>query len=87
MEQVFFDGVDSIKFCAGLVRINTFTLLSTEEDSAPESTVAGPCLVTTPQGFAAMLYGFENMAEKLTENGVMQQVMSKGSQTNIQEGA
>ena len=71
MEQVFFDGVATMKFCAGLVRINTFILPSTEEASDPAKFEPGPCLVTTPQGFAAMLAGFEDMASRLVESGVL----------------
>ncbi len=75
MERIFLDGIEQMQFTAGLVRISTFAYGAQAEDGKSALQEPGVCLVTTPQGFAAMLRGFEEMAAKLVEAGVLQQAL------------
>ena len=66
----FIDGVSQAHFLNGNIRLNTFILQGQQGNEA--SQVENAQLVLTPQGFISMLGAMQQLAEKLTEVGMLQ---------------
>lgn len=66
----FIDGVSQVHLINGNIRLDTFILQGKQgADPVQEENAQ---LVLTPQGFLAMLGAMQQLAEKLTEAGLLQ---------------
>ena len=66
----FIDGVSQVHLINGNIRLDTFILQGKQGAETVQEENAQ--LVLTPQGFLAMLGAMQQLAEKLTEAGLLQ---------------
>ena len=66
----FIDGVSQVHLINGNIRLDTFILQGKQGAEPVQEENAQ--LVLTPQGFLAMLGAMQQLAEKLTEAGLLQ---------------
>ena len=66
----FLDGVSQVHLINGNIRLDTFILQGKQGAEPVQEENAQ--LVLTPQGFLAMLGAMQQLAEKLTEAGLLQ---------------
>ena len=68
--KCYIDGVQHVHYLGGMVRLDLFRL-APQANSEPLQESAGQ-LIMTPQGLVSMLNAMQQLAEKLTEAGVLQ---------------
>ncbi len=66
----YIDGFSQIHFINGMVRIDTFQL-QPQKNSEPTKN-DDTQIIMTPQTFIEALSAMQQLAEKLTENGILQ---------------
>ena len=66
----FVDGVSQVHLINGNIRLDTFVLQG--QAGADPTPVENAQIILTPQGFLAMLGSMQQLAEKLTEAGLLQ---------------
>ena len=66
----FIDGVSQVHLINGNIRLDTFVLQG--QQGAEPVQEEGTQLILTPQGFLATLGAMQQLAEKLTEAGLLQ---------------
>ena len=71
----FIDGVSQVHLINGNIRLDTFVLQGKQGAEPVQEENAQ--LVLTPQGFLAMLGAMQQLAEKLTEAGLLQKQEQK----------
>lgn len=69
-KQLFIDGVRTVHFVGGMVRLDTF-VLQPQAGGEPAQEDAGQ-LVMTPQAFVSALEAMRQLAARLAEAGVLQ---------------
>ena len=70
MKKKYIDGFSQVHFIGGMVRINMFTFLPVP-DAEPTQEDAGQ-LVMTPQAFVGALNAMQQLADRLTDAGILQ---------------
>ena len=66
----FVDGVSQVHLINGNIRLDTFVLQG--QPGAEPTAVDNAQIILTPQGFLGMLASMQQLAEKLTEAGLLQ---------------
>ncbi|MBQ7529841.1 hypothetical protein IJT10_08105 [bacterium] len=70
MDKIYIDGFNQVHFVNNMVRINMFTYKGQNEGEALEED-AGE-LILNPQGFIQALNAMQQLAERMTEVGILQ---------------
>ena len=70
VKKIFIDGFSQVHFVGGIVRLNMYQL-ETRENAEPAHEDFAQ-LVMTPQAFVESLNAMQQLAEKLTEAGILQ---------------
>ena len=68
-DNMYIDGVSQIHFINNVVRMDTF-VLAPQPNADPVPRDSGQ-IIMTPQGFIAALGAMQQMADRLTEAGVL----------------
>ncbi|MBQ9536527.1 MAG: hypothetical protein IJU79_01920 [Desulfovibrionaceae bacterium] len=70
MEKKYIDGFNRVHFISGIIRLNMYTLKG-QSEGEPIQEDAGELLLS-PQGFVESLNAMQQLADRLTEAGILQ---------------
>ncbi len=68
-KQVYIDGFENIHFINGMIRIDTFSYVPSEDGQINSEPVER--IIMTPESFINALDSMQKLAEKLVEAGVL----------------
>lgn len=81
IEEIYTDGIGKIHFLGGMLRLDLFSFLPTENEGEKPSPEVVKRLIMSPNAFLASYESFVNMIEKLKEAGII----ATNSETNTNE--
>lgn len=70
MKKIYIDGFNNVHFINNVIRINMYTI-EPQENGEPTQENAGQ-LILSPQGFVESLNAMQQLADRLTEAGILQ---------------
>ncbi len=84
--ETFIDGIGSISFVGGVIRADLVKIVPDEKDKDKTSLESVQRLIITPQGFLQSANVINDLVNKLTEAGVIQQKKVEGDEKGKGKG-